>query len=305
MRVVVLGAGAMGCLFGGLLRKSGHEVTFIDVSAEQINAINASGLHIERSDGTIQVSVRAAYANEITTPPDLLIVFTKSFHTRSALESVRQLLGYSTTILTLQNGLGNSDLIAEFVAHSQIVEGVTTVPCDLIAPGRIRSMGVGHTRINSADGASSSRLDELRDAIQNAGLHCEIDPGVFQAIWEKVAFNSALNSLTAISGLTVGGVGGAPEGRELARRIVLEISAVARAAGVPVQEQRVFDTVDFAFREHQDHMPSMLQDIRAGRKTEIDSLNLEVARWGQKLGVSTPLTETLGKLVRMKERSYL
>jgi 2-dehydropantoate 2-reductase len=304
MRVVVLGAGAMGCLYGGLLAATGQDVTMVDVSAEQIDAIRSRGLSLERAAGTVVVQLPigdAAAAAARPGSPDLVIVFTKTLHSRAALASAQPLLGPETWVLTLQNGLGNVELIEEHVPRARIIQGVTTFPSDLIGPGQVRSLGEGVTRIMSADGTLSPRLREVREALDAAGLHCETAPDVTVAIWEKVAFNAATNALTAVTGLNVGQLADSPGGREMARTIVREVASVAVRKGIAVREGAVLATLDDAFAQHREHKPSMLQDMLRGRHTEIDSLNGAVVREADALGMRVPVTETLHQLVRIME----
>jgi len=301
MRVVVLGAGAMGCLFGGLLHHSGHEITLVDVSPAQIEAINRDGLVLERDEGVLRLPVRARYARAVEAVPDLLVVFTKTLHTAAAMASAAAFLGDETVVLTVQNGLGNAEVIEAFVPRDRIFQGVTTFPADLVAPGRVRSLGSGYTKIMSADGVVTPRLEGVRRALDEAGLRCDISADVAVSIWEKVAFNAALNALTAVTRLDVGPVGDAQEGRELAARVVEEVISVAERKGIAARRETVMAAVTGAFAEHRGHKPSMLQDMLAGRPTEVESLNGAVVREAGLLGMTVPVTETLYLLVRVLE----
>ena len=304
MRIVVLGAGAMGCLYGGLLAIAGQDVTLVDVSVEQIAAINARGLSLERAGGTTVVQVPAGDAAAAAArpgAPELVIVFTKTLHSRAALASAQPLLGPETWALTLQNGLGNVELIEEWVPRERIIQGITTFPSDVLGPARVRSLGEGVTRIMSADGTLSPQLRKVREALEEAGLHCETAPDVTVAIWEKVAFNAATNALTAVTGSNVGQLADSPDGREVARTVVGEVASVALRKGIAVREAAVLATLDDAFAHHRDHKPSMLQDMLRGRHTEIDALNGAVVREAAALGMQVPVTETLYHLVRAME----
>jgi 2-dehydropantoate 2-reductase len=233
------------------------------------------------------------------------MVFTKSIHSKQAIESGRHLFGDDTWVLTLQNGLGNVEAIEELVPRSRIIVGTTTCPSDLLGPGRVRSLGQGHTRIFTADECASSGLERICQALQQAGLQCELAPNIFAMIWEKLAFNAAVNSLTAATGLSMGGLGATTEGRELASTIAKEVVAVANRKGVAAQESVVLDTLITTMRDHAGHLPSMLQDLRAGRKTEVEAINGAVVREAQALGMSVPTTETLYRLVRILEQAGL
>ena len=291
----------MGCLFGGLLSEAGHDVTLVDVAAAQIDAINANGLLLERDGEVHRIRVAAARAADVAVAPDLIIIFTKTLHSEAALESARGFIGGETVLLSLQNGLGNEDIMARYVPPARIVQGVTTFPADLVAPGHVRSLGVGHTLIMSLDGEVTPRVEEIRRALDDAALHCEISPGVMVAIWEKVAFNSALNALTAVTGFRIGGIADSPAATDLARRVAGEVVEVANRKGIRARKEVVLATMAEALAEHREHQPSMLQDMIARRPTEVGSLNGAVVREAKAVGLEVPFTEALYLLVRTLE----
>ncbi len=299
--VVVLGAGAMGCLFGARLARGGHRVVLVDVRADQLDAINANGLTLEADDGVAMVRPRACRPEEAREVARLVIVFTKAFHSAAALAAARAVIGPDTWLLSLQNGLGHVEVMRAHADDAHIIVGTTTFPADLVGPGRVRTHGSGQLRIMAVAGGVSERLRALAAAFGGCGLDTEIEPDVFVSIWEKLAFNCAMNALAAVSGLTVGGMGSTAEGRAIVDRVVGEVVAVARRKGIAAELSRVRDVVAMAFREHGDHKPSMLQDLLAGRPTEIDFINGAVVREAAGLGMSVPTTETLCDLVRLRE----
>ncbi|OXJ34683.1 MULTISPECIES: ketopantoate reductase family protein [Burkholderia] len=306
MRIAILGAGAMGSLFGGLLAESGEAVTLIDVNDAHLDAIHRDGLRIDddRGERTLRALhvLRPEAANAQAspdTPFDLLIVFTKSLHTRHALDGVRALLSPYTYVLTLQNGLGNVETLNAFVPIERILVGVTTWPADLAGPGHVHSHGAGVVRMMTADGAERSFATAVADALSRAGLACSLDDDVWAAIWEKVAFNAALNTLCAVTGCTVDQLGEHHDGPRLAQAIAAETAAVARAKGIAVDGERIARNVEHAIRTHRGHRPSMLQDVLAGRRTEIDAISGKVVAAAREAGVAVPHAETLLALVRL------
>ena len=306
MRIAILGAGAMGSLFGGLLAESGEAVTLIDVNDAHLDAIRRDGLRIDddRGERTLRALhvLRPEVANTQAspdTPFDLLIVFTKSLHTRHALDGVRALLSPFTYVLTLQNGLGNVETLNAFVPIERILVGVTTWPADLAGPGHVHSHGAGVVRMMTADGAERSFAAAVADALSRAGLACSLDADVWAAIWEKVAFNAALNTLCAVTGCTVDQLGEHHDGPRLAQAIAAETAAVARAKGIAVDGERIARNVEHAIRAHRGHRPSMLQDVLAGRRTEIDAISGKVVAAAREAGVAVPHAETLLALVRL------
>ncbi|WP_412525407.1 ketopantoate reductase family protein [Burkholderia lata] len=306
MRIAILGAGAMGSLFGGLLAESGEAVTLIDVNDAHLDAIRRDGLRIDddRGERTLRALhvLRPEAANAQAspdTPFDLLIVFTKSLHTRHALDGVRALLSPYTYVLTLQNGLGNVETLNAFVPIERILVGVTTWPADLAGPGHVHSHGAGVVRMMTADGAERSFAAAVADTLSRAGLACSLDEDVWAAIWEKVAFNAALNTLCAVTNCTVDQLGNLHDGPWLALAIAAEVAAVARAKGIAVDGERIARNVEHAIRTHRGHRPSMLQDVLAGRRTEIDAISGKVVAAAREAGVAVPHAETLLALVRL------
>jgi 2-dehydropantoate 2-reductase len=300
--ILVLGAGAMGSYFGASLAEQGFPVTLVDVNDAHLGAIAASGLRLVTDAGERFVRLNAMRAEAVTERPDLVIVFTKTMHTRAALASVKPLLGPETWVLSLQNGLGNREAIEEFAPASRIAIGVTTVPADLKGPGHVESHGASKTRLMAADGQPHPMVERIRDAIVACDLPCAIDPDVIVAIWEKVAFNAALNAICAVARCRVGDISGLPEGRTLALAVADEAAQVAQARGIRVDRAGIAATVTHALDNHQKHIPSMGQDMLAGRPTEVDAINGAVVKAAEGTGVAVPLTRMLAVLVRISER---
>lgn len=302
MRIGIIGAGAMGGLFGARLSLGGHTVVFIEVSKPIIDAIRSEGLHLIDDQSSQCVWPDIGEASAFRDPFDLLIVFTKGFHTKKAVSDARHLVSESTWVLSVQNGLGNAELISEVISPSRIIVGMTDFPAQLRAPGKIYSQGHGHVKIWSHTGEKVDQVRKISEAFDNAGLACTADPDVQVSIWEKLAFNAALNSICAVSGLTVGGVAVADGGVDLAKAVVEEAASVAKAYGVKVSASQVLDALNHAFSHHVTHKPSMLQDIEAGRQTENDFIAGAIVRIGHAKEVPVPVTTSLYTLVGMKER---
>jgi 2-dehydropantoate 2-reductase len=300
----VLGAGAMGCLFGARLAESGQRVTLVDVRADQVDAINARGLIVDEHGKSRVVAVAASLPEKVTEPADLILLFTKAFHSDAALAGASRAIGPDTWILTLQNGLGHVEKIRKHVDAHRTVVGTTTVPSDMVGLAHVETRGSGSTKIMSVEGGVTDRLRALAAALTGAGIPCEVSERVWESIWEKLAFNAAMNSLTAVTGLTVGQVGRSPAGAALADRVATEVTAVAQRQGIDADLSAVRREIATAFREHVNHKPSMLQDVLAKRPTEIEHINGAVAREAMRLGMAVPSTEVLYQLVRLLEQAY-
>ena len=312
VNIAVIGAGAMGSLFGGRLAQAGHQVALVDVSSSILEAISEDGLIIDDDSGRQAVRLRACRAEELEGPADLVMLFTKTTHSRAAMGSAAHLIGPETRVLSLQNGLGNVELLNCFVPVDRILVGVTRMSGDSLAPGHVRTQGGGLTKIGRASmGFASGKASEadpwLADVVAKmaeAGLEVEAAPDVFVSIWEKVAFNAAINSTTAVCRATCGALG-TVEGRELAFDVAREAVMVARACGVAASEKAVLDNLVNAFDVHRDHLTSMAQDVLAKRPTEIGAINGQIVQKAREKGLRVPCTEVLYRLVRIIEDGYL
>lgn len=306
LNIAVLGAGAMGSLFGGLLAERGQQVTLLDVNEPHLQTVRTQGLRLNTDAGGIR-NIRVAAAcrpDEARTVPDLLMVFTKSLHTVGALKSASHLIGPETLVMTLQNGLGNVEALAPVVSLTQILVGMTTWPADLIRPGEVHSHGEGMVSTMFADGTQRPTLNPVVAALESAGLNCRVDNAVWKAIWEKVAFNTALNSLCTVTGCTVDQIGASPEGLKMAMDVASEVVTVAHSQNVQADLTHVKSTMIHAITHHCGHKPSMLQDLLAGRRTEIDALNGAVVEYAKQSNLATPHTAMLLHLVRLMEAQH-
>jgi 2-dehydropantoate 2-reductase len=294
----------MGSLFGAKLSLAGFDIRLIDVNQAHIDAVNQEGLRLQTEAGAHTVRVPIGPASAFAGPVDLVLVFTKGPQTVAALEAAQHLIGPSTWALTLQNGLGNGDRVAAVVPEGRVLIGMTNWPSDMRGPGLVSSHGLGEVRLWSLDGQSSEALTAAVDILSAAGLNAHADPSVLVSIWEKAAFNAAMNSIAAVTGFTVGEMSDDDDTRALARAVVEEATAVANARGIQASEARVLAMVEHAFADHRPHKPSMLQDVLNHRQTEIGSINGAIVEEASKSRLSVPVIQTLLRLVSAKERHY-
>ena len=304
MNLAVIGAGAMGTLFGAHLAQAGNDVTMIDVVPQVIDAINTRGILLEDDDGSHVVPAAAGRAEDMTSPVDLAILFTKTVFSRSALQASDTYIGQNTLVLTLQNGIGNDDVLCEFVDRDRILLGVTNYPSDLLGPGHVSSHGNGYVRFMSLNGVRSPELERVEDVLKKAGLNAVITPDVMAAVWEKVAFNAVMNGTTAVCRLPVKGIADSEYGISLARRIAEEAVSVAAASGVNDPMAKLWDSVSDAFAHHGEHYPSMAQDVMKKRPTEIDSIHGGILAKAREKGISVPCIETICDLVHILQSNY-
>lgn len=301
MKVAVVGAGAMGCLYAGAFHRAGAGVTLIDVDPGHLAAINSRGLELDTRAGVETLRLAALRPEHARETVDLVVLFTKTFHTDAALEGVKSIIGPATHAMTLQNGLGNDEAVARHVARERVIAGVSTLPSDLIGPGRVRSHGEGGSKIYPAYGGDTGFAQEVADLLTAGGLPTVLEPDIRAAIWSKAIFNAAMNALCALTRRTPGFLGAHEEARALIRTVVLEGVRAAQASGVAIEAEPILDLTVVSVTDHADHEASMLQDVKAGRRTEVDAINGAIARAAQAAGVTVPVTETLWRLVKLEE----
>jgi 2-dehydropantoate 2-reductase len=301
-RVAIVGAGAMGCLFAARLAEQGVPVTVVDVDRDRLSIIARDGIALTDDKGSRAVAVRAATADEITEPVDLLLLFTKGTHSAAAIRSVARLAASRPVALTLQNGIGNADLLAATFGADQVLMGTAHVPADLTGPASVVTHGFGTLEIGGFTAAAQSYAATVATLLTSAAFEAHVAGDINASVWEKIAFNAALNAIAMICQVANGGMDNDP-GRRLAAKVVEETVNVAAARAIRIDRQRIVDTIDAALREHAFHKASMLQDREHGRSTEIETINGAIAREGAHLGVPTPVCDTLADLVRIIERA--
>ena len=304
MKIVVIGSGAMGMLFGGRLSLRGYDITMVDVVPAVIEKLNNQGLYLEGDDGDHLIPIKAAFAENINEAADLVILLTKTIYSISALSLAKKFLGKDTYVLTLQNGLGNIELISEYVPHDHIIAGVTNYPSDVKGIGHISSHGSGYTKIMSANGEENKMLYIINDALQDAGLNSQIVPDVMVSIWEKVAFNAAINATTAVCRIPCGGMAVTEQGKHLVYTIAKEAVAVANAHGVAASEETVINNLTESFELHKDHFTSMSADIINKRKTESEFISGGIVKKAREVNMEVPYTEALYDLICTIENTY-
>ena len=309
MKIMMVGVGALGSYFGGALAARGHDVTMLIRNRAHRDAIRESGLLLRLDDGEMLSSPRVVDSQNAGEAgiADLVIVFTKTGATRAALSAAAPVIGPDTRLVSLQNGLGNADRLAEFVPMSHVIYGTTMAPADIVAPGIVESHGTHLSQFRAAgdDPVTADMAAQLADRLSAAGIAAWINPDVDRVIWAKVSFNCAMNSLCALLGLTPGPVLDSDELRAVAVATATESCDVAAAVGVEVDRDGLMKTLELVRREHRDHKPSMLVDFLAARRTEIDALNGAVVALGAAHGVATPRNQTLLALVHAREADYV
>lgn len=302
MRIAVMGAGSMGSAFGGRLAEAGNEVWLIDVWQEHVERINGDGLRIVGVGGERVISsVKATLDPSQVGPVDLILVFVKSTETRTATQSALPLVGEQTLFLTLQNGLGNRDLIAEIVGEERVLAGVTFDGAALLGPGHVRHTSSKATFVGEIDGEITPRVERLAATFREAGFDMRVTDNLLGEIWGKLLVNAIGNATTAITGYTIGELTKYSCSQEWVRLVGEEAAAVAKALGIRLPYGDVMEKMRKNCADAGPARSSMQQDIEKGRWTEIDFINGAVVREGAKVGLPTPYNQALTLLVKMVE----
>ncbi|KRA83934.1 ketopantoate reductase family protein [Altererythrobacter sp. Root672] len=301
MKVLILGAGAMGCLYGAAFHRAGCEVTLVDVNRAHIDAINARGLELDTRAGLELLPIPARLPEQVEGPVDLVVVFTKTFHTDGALSGIAAAIGPETALLSLQNGLGNDKRLAAHASPERVMVGASSLPSDLVGPGKVRSHGEGGSKLYPAFGGDVRFAGHVADLLTKGGLAAVLEPEIHVAIWSKAIFNATMNPLCALTRRTPGFLGAHPESRAMITQAVDEGVLVANASGIPVPAKPIHDLTEVSMTDHADHEASMLQDVKAGRRTEVDAINGAIVEAAKAAGVEAPVMETLWRLVKLEE----
>jgi 2-dehydropantoate 2-reductase len=301
MRICFVGAGALGSTIGGALARGGADVWLVDPFQAHADAINAHGLRMLEGDVETTVKVSAATsAADVGAIADLVIVLVKSYHTRDAVRAAAPIIGPQTIVMSLQNGLGHEEILAEEAGRERVMAGKTYVGGVLLAPGRVRSGVVGkETIIGELDGRITPRAEAIAESFNRAGLLTTLSDNILGAMWDKLFINVAGGGLTAITGLTYGGLYSLPELEACSLAAISEAIAVAQAAGVKISitvPKRAWTMASAGLPPQ--FKTSMLQSLEAGARTEVDFIHGSVVRWGAKLDVPTPVNSTLVALVK-------
>lgn len=298
MNVAVIGSGAMGSLLGGHLSRAGHEVVLYDVFAEHVEAINRDGLSIETPEGEkITVHPCATTDPAATAASEVFVVFVKSNATRAVAEQFAALAPENAIAVTMQNGLGNAEILAEHFGADRAAAGVTSQGATFLGLGRIRHAGRGASHL-CMRGGDNARLEPFCAALSAAGIEAHIEPDIDNLIWSKLVINVGINALTALTGLENGKLNAHRDLRELMKALVNEAMAVAAALGVEVSHADPVETVMQVAEKTGTNRSSMLQDFDRGRPSEIDVINGAIVREGARVGVPTPANLAVTQLVR-------
>lgn len=294
MQVAVIGAGAVGCYYGGLLLKAGHDVTFIG-RQPHVDAINADGLLLDMQGFKGHLPAKAAVDTTGLAPPDLVLFCVKSADTEAAGRSLTGHLRPDTSILSLQNGVDNAPRLSAVTGHP-VIPAVVYVGSGMAGPGHVRHHGGGGLAIGAAPASAA-----LAQALNAAGIRTTIADDIATTLWSKLVINCAFNALSAVAGIAYGPMMEVAGAREVIASAVQEAVSVARASGVAMPDDLEAQILSIP-AAMPNQTSSTAQDLSRGKQSEIDFLNGHVVRKGAELGIATPTNQALQVMVKLAER---
>ncbi len=304
MKIAVVGPGAIGCLFAGALSRGEHEVWLVDRQHERARLLARRGIWVSGVTGEFNARVRTTASPQDASDVELVLIAVKSYDTRGAGETAQHLVGDGATVLTIQNGLGNVEVLQEILGEDRVVGGVTSQAATLIAPGQVHHAAQGITTIGEPTGEVTERLMEMVEAFSSAGLRAELTTNLTWDLWSKLVVNAGINAVAALAQVRNGGILESQHLRALLSEAVAEASAVAKAKGIKLPRDDMGAYAQELCQRTANNVNSMLQDIHRRRQTEVDAINGAVAREGEAAGVPTPTNRALAALVQGLEDTY-
>jgi 2-dehydropantoate 2-reductase len=302
MRIAMVGAGGVGGVFGGLLARSGQEVSFL-ARGRTLEAVRDRGLRVSLASETFEVRPAAAGDAAAIGPVDAVLVAVKSWQVREVAPSLGPLLGAGTVVVPLQNGVTAAEELAAALGDGPVAGGLCWVLAWQEAPGAVRSTGAPlRVLLGERAGGPAPRLEPLAAALRAAGIDAAVTPDVQGALWEKFMFIDPLGSVGAVTRAAVGVVRSLPETRALLAAAVAEVERLARARGVDLPADAVARTLARVDALPPDGTASMQRDVLAGRRSELDEQTGAVVALAEAAGVPVPVHRVLLAALLPQER---
>ena len=303
MNIVVLGAGAIGSFFGGMLSKK-NDVTLIGRN-DHIQEIKNQGLQINGKTRLKRKIPAVEHVHQINQSPELLIITVKSFDTFEAITQAREIIGKKTMVLSFQNGLNNIDEIKKVVPRKQIIAGITTHGVQFVSPGVIHHKGKGSTMIGELSGDKTKRIHHLASMFNEVGILVSVSKSIEGDIWKKAIVNASINPLTAIFNCENGYLAKNPILTTMIHKITKESTQVAKKKGFSCTKEEMIEQTMHVIDQTNQNISSMLQSLRQGKPTEINEINGTIADIGRAYGCDVGLNDLLTKMIKTMHPTYL
>jgi 2-dehydropantoate 2-reductase len=304
MKIVIIGAGAMGCLYGAYLSRK-HEVIMLDSFDKQVEAINQNGITVLEEDGTENkfTNVKACISGEYKEAADLVVVFVKSTFTEDALRDNKKLFGDKTLVMTLQNGAGNDRKIAKYVNKKNIIIGTSKHNSVNLGGGKVRHSGSGETTIGS-NLENNTNLDKIQAILEESGFKVEKTNDIQRVIWSKLFVNLSINTFTAITRAPIGSMIENKYAWDFAEKMICEAVDVAEADGTHFSYREVLNMVHHVCEDAGKGYSSMSQDVMNCRLTEIDAINGAIVEQAKLYNVKVHYNSLIVDLIHAIEGAY-
>ncbi len=300
MKIAVLGAGAMGSIYGGHLSLE-NEVYMIDKKQVLVNKINSDGLKIfENGADTIYKPTAFSDSRNLDNV-DLVILFVKSLFSREALKENSHIIGDNTYVMTLQNGGGHEEIISEFVPMERIIIGTTEDNGAVLENGYVKRGGKGKTNIGMLVPDSENVLDRVKESFDKCGFDIHIYENIQQLIWDKLFTNVSLSALTGVLQVPIGYIARDEYAWNMTVTLIKEALNVAESLGLKFNENEIIERVKNVSINSPEGLTSIYADLKAGRKTEVDTISGAVVRAAEKTGVSVPSHKLIVNMVHAME----
>lgn len=307
MKIVIVGGGAIGRLFGSFLGKGGNEVSLIDVDQEVVGAMQSKGIGVmahgeDDPDAVTLVPVTAMSDGAEIKECDLVLLMVKSFSTRLATQGIAHLISPTCPLLVVQTGLGNVDIIRRIVPVEHILVGFTFMSGTSLGEATVRYGGSGKTYIGELNGELTPRLEKISQVFNECGIQTQVARRVIGRLWCKVIIYSAINPLSSLLKVPNGCLTSRMESMTLMKRLVDEGRRVADACGIDLVYTDLYELLYEACQRSSNNLSSMLQDILNERPTEIDAQNGAICRYAEEHGVAVPTHQTIVELIKLLEK---
>ncbi len=303
MKVAVIGPGAIGSVFYSLLSAKVKSLILIDNSSKRAESLKKRGLRVEGlGNKSLPLSITADYRQAGIF--DLVIIAVKSYHTPSAAKAAKNLCGKEGYVLSLQNGLGNLEILSEVVGEDRVLGGVTEQAAILKSPGVVIHTAEGTTYIGSKQKKQPAVLRQVRELFNRCGIRTRLSKDINSAIWSKLVVNAGINALTALLKIRNGDILRFDSARKLMQMAVSEAERVAKRKRVRLSFDSAVDKTEAVCRATGGNISSMLQDVLQKKRTEVEYINGAIFRLGQNLNIPTPVNFMLFELVKTLETSY-
>ena len=304
MKILFAGAGALGSRFGYMLFKNNEDVTFIDSWEEHVENIQNNGLKVIIDGEDLGNYYIPTYRpDQVSSKFDVVFVATKSMQLRAMLEQVKHLFHEDTKIICILNGLGHVQTLKDYIKEENILIGVTVWTSGLGGPGVLNAHGTGKIELKQVKEVNLEKTLELVSKLNNSGLNIKYSDDTFQSIWHKAGLNCVLNTYCTLIDCNINQYGSFDKNLELTRAVLNEVSAVGKAEGIDVKQDVIEENIKnlFPLETAGAHYPSLYQDMKNGRLTEIDYLNGEISRLGKIHTIPTPVCDIITLMIHSKE----